>query len=149
MLLAAGRRAVEQVGAHLETRAPAPSLVLCSAARRAVETLTALRPFLSAPEEECEPGLYLAGSEGLLARIAEADDAHAAILVVGHNPGIGHLARDLARPSDAEDYAQLQRSFPTAALAVLECAVERWSDLAPHCAHLAELTTPALLAARR
>jgi phosphohistidine phosphatase len=114
-----------------------------------VETLAVLRPFLPAHEEQCEPGLYLAGSEGLLARIGAVDDAHAAVLVVGHNPGIGHLAYALARPSDTEGYTRLRSSFPTASLAVLECDVERWCDVAPQRARLAAFTTPARVASNR
>jgi phosphohistidine phosphatase len=148
-LAPAGRRAAERIGALLERSAPLPSLVLCSAARRAVETLAAVRPFLPAAEEECEPGLYLAGSEGILERIAAVDDVHAAVLVIGHNPGIGRLAGELARPSDSEDYALLERSFPASALAVLRLGVDRWCDAAPRRAELAGFTLPAPPAARR
>jgi phosphohistidine phosphatase len=38
--------------------------------------------------------------------------------------------------------AIVERKFPTAAFAVMECAIDRWADLAPGCARLISLTRP-------
>jgi phosphohistidine phosphatase len=115
-----------------------------------VETLEAVRSSLpGSPEVLCERGLYLAGSDQILQRICEVDGRHAAVLVVGHNPGIGRLAHGLAQPSAGGDYERLQRGFPTGALAVLTFDVDCWSDIAPRRARLTEFTAPTRLASTR
>jgi len=149
-LVPAGRRASERVGAHVAKRPVPPTLLLCSSARRAVETLDALRLHLpGAAEVLRERDLYLAGSDRILGRICEVDDRHPAVLVVGHNPGIGRLAHGLVRPGPGADFEQLQRGFPAAALAVLTFEVDRWFDVAPQRARLDDFISPARLAATR
>ena len=145
-----GRSASERVGAHLARNPFPPSLFLCSSARRAVETLEAVRSYLPGPAEVlCERSLYLAASDQIFQRICEVDGRHMAVLLVGHNPGIGRLAHDLVRPSAGGDTERLQREFPAGAIAVLTFDVDRWFDIAPRCAHLAEFTTPTRLASTR
>ena len=149
-LASPGRRASERMGAHLARNPTSPSLFLCSSARRAVETLEAVRSYLAGPAEVlCERGLYLAASDQIFQRICEVDDRHGAVLLVGHNPGIGRLAHDLVRPSAGGDRERLQREFPAGALAVLTFDVDRWLEIAPRRAHLAEFTTPTRLASTR
>lgn len=119
----------------------APDLILCSAARRAVETLAAIRPHLPAGvAESVESDLYLASGETLLERIREVEADCEAILLVGHNPGIGRLAYELARPVASEDYDRLSRSFPTGALVTLRFDLEDWGDVRPEIGHLEFLT---------
>ena len=45
------------------------------------------------------------------------------------------------RPPAYEDLAELQRKFPTGALATLEFECD-WSELAPGCARLSEFVRP-------
>jgi phosphohistidine phosphatase len=138
------------MGAHLARNPLPPSLFLCSSARRAVETLEAVRSYLPAPAEVLrERGLYLAGSDQIFHRICGVHGRHAAVLLVGHNPGIGWLAHGLVRPSPGSDYERLRREFPAGALAVLTFDVDRWFDIAPLCARLDEFTTPTPLASTR
>jgi len=143
-LAAVGRRDSERAGARIAALPDPPTLLLCSSARRAVETLDALRPALAGPAEvRCERELYMAGGDRILERVSEVDDRHAAVLVVAHNPGIGTIAHALARPSADADYTRLQRGFPAGALAVLRFDVGRWLDVVPGRGRLVELTTPA------
>jgi phosphohistidine phosphatase len=117
-----------------------------------VETLEALRPNLpGAVEVLRERELYLAGSDRILGRICEVDDRHPAVLVVGHNPGIGRLAHGLVRPrpGPGADLEHLQLGFPAAALAVLTFEVDRWLDIGPQRARLDGFISPARLAATR
>jgi phosphohistidine phosphatase len=103
-----GRRAAELTGSRLASTAAAPELFLCSSARRAVETLEAIRPLLPERTAECiERELYLASSDLLMERICALDDTYATVLVVGHNPGIGRLAYDLSRPEETPEFARL------------------------------------------
>lgn len=140
-LTARGRRAAELVGVYLAQRGDPPSLVLCSTARRTLDTLEPLRQRLGVPYEAVRE-LYLAEPDTLLARLAQVDDREHGVLVIGHNPGLHELALLLARHGDAEARARLREGFPTAALAVLELAIERWDEIRAGCGTLVELRVP-------
>lgn len=134
-----GRKVAEIVGAHLARTGAAPSLVLCSSARRAVETFAAIRPYLPASvAESVEQGLYLASSDELLERICAVDADRDAVLLVGHNPGIGRLAYEISRPVASPEYDRLSRSFPAGALVTIRFDADRWEDVRPESGHVEE-----------
>jgi phosphohistidine phosphatase len=120
-----------------------PSLVLCSAARRARATLDLIgggiaRPFESLIEDE----LYGATALDLLTRLKRVGNETTSVMVIGHNPGLEDLAGLLAGDGDSDALAQLQRKFPTAALATFDLADTAWSELGRGQAYLAALTVP-------
>jgi len=142
LLNARGRKAASALGPWLAERGYAPTLVLCSSARRTRETLARLSERLDGePQVSVERGLYLTSPERLLERLRELDDTHTHVLVIGHNPAMGELALALASPESDRD--EMKRKFPTAALAVLELDAPSWSDLAPASCRLREFSTPA------
>jgi len=143
-LAPAGVREAERVAEYLATLVPQPTLVLCSSARRTRKTL--------APTEKRLPDgvqtrtlneLYLASPDELLRQIAEADDAHDALLVVAHFPGIAEVASWLTGRGDEEARSRLGRSFPPAALAVLAADVGSFAAMRGRIALLLEFTRPA------
>jgi phosphohistidine phosphatase len=140
-LTARGRRVAELVGVYMAQRRDGPSLVLCSTARRAVETLEPLRQRLGVPFET-DRALYLADPDAILARLGQVEDREAGVLVIGHNPGLHQLAHALATRGDSEARARLRDGFPTGALAVFELDVERWDEARPAAATLVELRVP-------
>jgi phosphohistidine phosphatase len=120
-----GRRAATAIGRRMRAEGVEPQLVLCSTARRARETLARIEPALGRGAVKVERQLYGAGAEDLLARLRRLPDDVESVLVIGHNPGLEELARDLAGSgSDA-----LGAKYPTGALATLELAVESWRAL--------------------
>lgn len=131
-LAARGRDAAPKMGAWLKAHGPMPELVLCSTAARARQTLAlALEALGAAPETRFDRGLYLAGGAGVLARLRQAPDAAATVLLVGHNPDLEQLARRLATTGDKPALSRLAEKYPTAGLAVIELPVERWADAGP------------------
>jgi phosphohistidine phosphatase len=140
-----GRRAAKRMGAHLAEVGPIPDLVLCSTARRAVDTWTLAAAELRAePELTLDEGLYLAPPALLLARVRRVSDRVHTLLVVGHNPGFQELAVHLAggpRSAAAERIGK----FPTAALATFTLAHGGWRELAPEALRLAAFVRPAEL----
>jgi phosphohistidine phosphatase len=140
-LTARGRRAAELVSHYLAQRGEPPSLVLCSTARRTLETLEPLRHRLGVPFE-ADRMLYLAEPDAILARLAQVDDRASGVLVVGHNPGLHELGLLLAGGGDGEARARLRESFPTAALAILELDIESWEEIRARCGRLVELRVP-------
>lgn len=142
-----GIGACAAMAAYMARRAIVPDMVLCSPARRARETLDLLMEHSGQPLRALYPeALYLAAPETLLAEIRRVDDAVGALLVLGHNPGLAALARDLAGSGAEPDLAGLEGKFPTAALASLEFAAERWREVAPGGGRLVAYATPKGLA---
>jgi phosphohistidine phosphatase len=124
---------------HLRRSRNRPSLVLCSSARRARETLDELA---AEGEVRIEPELYRASAGDLLERLQRVPGTVGTAMLIGHNPAIQSLAVSLAH-SGAE-LARVHRKFPTAALATLKFAGD-WSELSPACAELEAFVTPKML----
>ncbi|HEV7369096.1 histidine phosphatase family protein [Arenibaculum sp.] len=138
-----GREAAAWVGRHMAGRGLAPGLVLCSTARRAEDTLAlALSAAGAGWPVERERGLYLAGAPALLDRLRRIPDEVGSVLLVGHNPDLHDLARDLASSGDGEALAGLRQGFPTATLAGIEFDVPSWRELAAGSGRLVGYTVP-------
>ena len=137
-----GARAARRIAAYLPSGGVRPALVLCSSARRAVETLEALRPALrDTAEVSIEPELYGADASEILERLRTVDPQVPQILVIAHNPGLQDLAIELSAEGDAALLDQLRTKFPTGALATFDFDVS-WAELGPGHAHLTNLVTP-------
>lgn len=136
-----GERAAQQIAMYIVDKEMHPDVVLCSSARRALDTLTALRPLDTHTKLHIEEGLYGADADELLGRLRGVTPRAGSVMLIGHNPGLHDLAADLAGGGDERALAQLQSKFPTAAMAVLQIPGD-WSELALGHAHLADLVLP-------
>jgi phosphohistidine phosphatase len=76
--------------------------------------------------------------------MAEAADPKG-LMVIGHNPGMHELALMLAGSGDASAKKALEDNLPTAGLAILDFAVENWSEVAFRRGKLVRFTSPKLL----
>ena len=140
-LSARGRDAAERVGRHLAEREAHPELVLCSTSLRTRETIKLVQKGLGAALEiELEDELYLASERDLRKRVEQVADGVASVMLVGHNPGLGELALDLAVRGHAGSIAELRHKFPTGALAEFGVHSQRWSQLARGCELLSFVT---------
>lgn len=123
-----------------------PSLILCSAAQRARETLACALPILRGDcRVEIEHGLYLVSADALLDRLHAVRSTDADILLIGHNPGLHDLALLLAKPAESDAYRNLAAKFPTAALAEIEFRAGHWTGLKRHAGRLCRFLTPRTL----
>lgn len=120
-LAARGRKAAKLIGAYLRREQIRTSLVLCSSALRARETLDLIRP---SGEIRIERELYGASADQLLERLHRVPDELDAVMLIGHNPAIQALAVDLV--GGGSELAG--RKFPTAGLATLTFAGP-WREL--------------------
>ena len=94
-------------------------LALVSPARRTQETWSHIASTLGDPPVESPMALYHASTEMLLRAVTEAYDAGTAgLVVVGHNPGIGGLAREMA--ARAGTLSRWPDGYPTGAASVFE-----------------------------
>ena len=97
-LVDSGRRDVVATLSLEAVRADLPSRVLCSTARRTVETARCAIETLGLPADalESDARLYLASPETLLDVVAEQDALGVShLMIVGHNPGLEALAGEL------------------------------------------------------
>ncbi len=89
------------------------------------------------------PGLYDFGGGREVAAAIAANGGHAnPLLVVGHNPAFHALALSLAGKGKKAAMAQLQRKFPTAALAVIDLPIDSWTKLPGATGRLADFIRP-------
>jgi len=121
------------MAAHLRQSGADVSLVLCSSARRALQTLELVAP---PGEVQIEDELYGASADRLLARLARVPDAHNAVMLIGHNPAMQELAAGLAPGNGLAE-----QKFPTGALATL-AFTGRWRGLEWGAAELTEFVRP-------
>jgi phosphohistidine phosphatase len=128
-----GLKATKLLAKHLRERDIKPKLVLCSTAVRAQETLEGIGlDGARSIEEE----LYTATAGQWIARLTRVPDETESVMVVGHNPALQQLVLALAGRNE-----QIERKFPTAALATLSLQ-SSWSELEPGRAELTELVRP-------
>jgi phosphohistidine phosphatase len=133
-----GRRAVNVMAEHLHANEIEPALVLCSSSRRTQETLEGINP---GGQQLIEPELYAATTSAIIERLRRVPEDVDSVMLIGHNPAIQTLVLRLAAGDARSDLSEVQRKFPTAALATLtlECA---WNELGPGCARLVAFVRP-------
>jgi phosphohistidine phosphatase len=142
-----GRLDAPRMGIAMQHRRYLPDLVLCSTAKRTLETWENVVPELvEKPEVKCSDELYLAPWK-LIANMVRAQPETAnVVLVIGHNPGLEECARALARKPHTDDERKrlevLNEKFPTCALAVLDFDVDVWSEIAPGAGVLTDFIRP-------
>ena len=126
-----GTATARSVGRTMRARGWLPQMVLCSAARRAVETWEAVEPELAAsPSSINLRELYLAPPTRLLSILHHQPKSVAAILLIGHNPGIASLVNALAGPKSATPaIARLGSGYPTATLGLVSLAIDAWTEI--------------------
>ena len=137
------------IGRAMHEKGYKPDLVLCSSAKRTVETWQHAAPELGDPEVRFLDALYDAPEKSVLQTIRSVKARAPVILYIGHNPGLENLARMLVRkpadPGEKRRVAAMKDKFPTSAVAVVDFDVDAWSEIAPDTGALADFITPAEL----
>ena len=144
-----GRRDAPRIGEELRWLGLIPDLILCSTARRTLQTLEAVKQFApSSDRTHRTDALYLAEADGVRAIIRDRAKSHRRVLVIGHNPGLEELALFLADPatSDQTALARLAEKFPTGAFAAFAVAETAWARLEDEQAQLKRFVRPRDLA---
>ena len=134
-----GVETCRKLRAHLEAEGANFDRILCSSARRAIDTCNLV---VGEGRAEIDPVLYLAGTETLFARIRALDESVTSLLVVGHNPGLQAFAIQLIGARGGRHARRLRRDFPPGALATLATEAATWRGFAPNGAQLTAFVTP-------
>lgn len=143
-LASRGRHDAPLMGQQMARRRLLPNHVIASTALRTRETLTLIEPYLGSHTLRYERAIYEASPEAILRVIRAVEPAVASLLIVGHNPGLEQTASLLVKGGGTA-IDPLDEKFPTAALAVLDFDMDRWSDIAGHTGDLALFLTPKML----
>ena len=119
-----GERDAPAMARRLRARGTMPALILTSHAARAASTARIVAAILGCDPAavRVEPTLYLASADAILTVVAAQNDRLAELLIVGHNPGLTHLANHLL-PELALD------NLPTAGVVAIGSDAEHWTDL--------------------
>ncbi len=121
-LTAEGRETARQVGFQLRHHRRIPQRVLCSDARRAVETAELSAETAEAPAAvERVPALYSAGPDEYLALFADQPQELDRVMIVGHNPIIAEVLERLTGE---------RRRVRSGDAAVLQFTVAEWLTIA-------------------
>ncbi|HEY6255560.1 MAG TPA: histidine phosphatase family protein [Xanthobacteraceae bacterium] len=140
-----GRSDAAEIAAYMVERALAPERVVVSSAQRTRETWARMAPaFSTAPAVDYEDRLYDARTEAIVSVIKAAGGKAAALMVIGHNPGLHDTAR-LLLAHRGGTARQLDEGLPTAGLVVIDFAVDNWNKLAARSGRLKGFITPRLL----
>jgi phosphohistidine phosphatase len=132
-----GERDAPHMGERLKSRAAQPTLLLTSPARRALRTAEIVGEMLGLGKNRTRTltELYLATPDEIRGAIGAQDDAHACVLVVGHNPGLTDLVNELL-PGLALD------NLPTAGVVGIDLTASTWKSAAQARGRLAYLDYP-------
>ena len=138
-----GRRAAPLIGSAMAARGFVPDRALVSTARRTHETWALARAAAPGlPEGIEEPRLYHASPAMLMAVIAQTPESVGTLALVGHNPGTEMLAGSLVAKGPAVDRQRIAAKYPTGGLAVIDCDIAAWRDIAPKCGMLVAFVSP-------
>ena len=139
-----GKKAALLVGQFARSRKMRFDRLVASPAVRVVQTLDT---FLAGYGEPLEPHwdrrIYLASAPTLFDVIRDLPETVDSAILAGHNPGLEELILELVPdngPNSLRDDVEVK--FPTASLAVMDLAIDRWADAKRDVATLISFTRP-------
>ena len=138
-----GRRAARAIGARIRLLGHRFDRIVASPAQRVAETIEeAGGAFGRTVAPDWDRRLYLASCQTLLDIVRETPDEVDRLLIVAHNPGLEQLVLTLVPgPHDAMRDSVVEK-YPTASVAAMTLAIDRWADAAPGCGRLDAFIRP-------
>jgi phosphohistidine phosphatase len=137
------------MGGYIAHHSLIPDRVLCSPARRTRDTWAGIsaQQWPAAVDIVFDDRLYGATRHSILSIVRAQDDVSRSLLLIGHNPGLQEAAELLIAAGDVELRERLREKFPTAALAVIDFALDRWNRVHERSGKLDRYVTPRSIAA--
>ena len=135
-----GRKGAALMGDHIRDYGTHWDVVVASPAERVKRTLDASGLDVPITFEE---DAYLADANTLIGLLQKREDELDAVLLAAHNPGLQELALAIVPPAGEDAlFDEVMQKYPTAAFAVFELDIDRWSDLAQGCGKLIHFARP-------
>jgi phosphohistidine phosphatase len=131
------------IGRAMAERGVDPELILCSSARRTVDTLALVLPELKVePKVVYEDALYHPSPAEMLQILRAIQPGASRVMMVGHNPEIQAFALDLIGSGPKHLRDRLGEKFPTAGLVVINFNAGLWSSVDVNSGSLNLFLTP-------
>jgi phosphohistidine phosphatase len=138
-----GRLCAPLMAAWLREHDLTPDHVWLSPAVRSGETWARMAPlFPAGPTPETEKALYMADPQTALSVIKMTPETAETVFLIGHQPGIGSLARKLSTSKVGESQRRAFTKYPTAGTAVFECDAADWTKVEFGKNHFRHFATP-------
>ena len=138
-----GRKAAKAVGEELRRRHVRFDHVFASPALRVRQTIDLLAKGLGTDlDVTFNETIYENELDGLFRLVRSIPETAHAPLLVGHNPGLQQLVLKLTHDDDQSLRERVQDKFPTAAVAVIKLAADRWTEVESASGEIAELILP-------
>ncbi|KQW80595.1 hypothetical protein ASC89_11120 [Devosia sp. Root413D1] len=135
-----GIAAAAWIGETLTRHGWLPDRIVCSTSRRTRETLELAMTRLPAngprPDVVWSDAVYDRRDHDYLGLIAEQGSGAKSLMLLGHNSATEQTALTFSA-----DGAALG-NFPTAGIAVIDCEISDWMELAPRCGRLVHFLRP-------
>lgn len=123
-----GEEDARAMGLEMQERGFFPEFIVCSPATRTRQTLDCVLESFAKIPIEYVPIIYTGGVGDILKMLRGMDDKYAAILMVGHNPAIHHLAASLA-DDNSPLAGRLVAGYAPCTLTVLDVPGAAWADV--------------------
>jgi phosphohistidine phosphatase SixA len=138
-----GEIAAIALGKMLQANGYLPEFVVCSAVTRTRQVLANIWPYLigghgAAPGLAHDYNIHLARGEAILRQLKQTQPGIQSLMIVSIAPGICDLARLINRPLDGVP-DPFTEDLPMGAMAVFDCGINDWSELAPACGTLIKI----------
>jgi len=119
-----GIKASRRMGLFIQEKELIPQRILCSSARRSVQTAQLFCETCGCPDTvEVLDELYMAEAETYIRALQNLPDELERVMIIGHNPGLEFLLQMLS--------GELV-SLPTSVIAHLTLPIQHWSELNDH-----------------
>ena len=120
-----GLSAARDLGEQLAEKTGTPDAVIASPAKRAVQTAEALCEAAGIDETSISerPVLYENDMTEIMNMLKELSDDVQRVFIVGHNPSVSDLVRELCGP--------VIESMKTGSAAGVEIDIQSWKDIVP------------------
>ncbi len=129
-----GLKAAPLMGKFIYKNQLQPELILSSPAERAKQTAILVKENAQTGGEiRYDERIYEASPASLLEVIAEQSDEIESVMLIGHNPGLEGLLKILTNET---------QQIPTAALAVIDLKIGKWSEINSSTGNLRTLIRP-------
>lgn len=121
-----------------------PDLILCSPAKRVLETYEEIAKALPEVASFSSETLYTGSASDILEVVRRIKQDVSNVMIIGHNPALADFAQALCdgAHSDDEAFRRMGKKFPTAAVAVMEIT-GNWADIKENSARLIAFARPA------
>ncbi|MGI8942818.1 MAG: SixA phosphatase family protein [Qipengyuania sp.] len=135
-----GCRGARVIGRHIREHGQVWDRLIASPAERVRMTLAEALPDL---EPHWDARLYLASTDTILDVLREKGRDADAVLLAGHNPGLGDMIFEMVAPKNENAlFDEAKAKFPTASFAVFELDIASWSGLCEGCGTLTHFKRP-------